>query len=378
MTIAGTVVLLGSLTVLVAPKMRGRSDRTPSAAPTATTAPAAAKELPPPVRIDSGANEYMRWVAGRSTLDTSAAYRAYAKTSAASYATLRRNKLDPITAFATSKLAEVRSARTVLYPFAGGDVAYVSEFFPEADTVVLVGLEPTGRIFDWQQWTPRQRTTFLSKLGQSVSASNSVGFFLTNSMRRDFADSTLNGVVHPIMLYLGWKGFQIVRLSRFDPANPRTDGPMSDMASGMRVLARDTVRDRETVFEYVSADLSDSALVRDSTMVSYLRQWEEPVVYLKAASYLMHYPYFSIVRGTLADEAQAVLQDDTGFPLAILRKRFGRVRAFGSYTKPIELFSGKYQRDLRAMYEQPGVTPLRFRMGYGAETNLQFATQRKP
>lgn len=351
----------------------------PVVAPSVVAAPVlvAPPAPPPPPPIDSGVTDYLRWIAGTLASDSSAAYRRFAERSAQSYAALRASKLDSIAAFASATLGAAHRARTVLYPFAGGDVVFVTEFFPMADTIVLVGLEPVGRVVDWRAWRAERRQQFLDQLTRAVSISNRMGYFVTLNMQSDFADSTLDGVVHPILMYLGWKGYAIVRLSRFDPAIPRQDEPMTAPMRGLRVRARQLASGRETVFEYVRADLSDPAIQRDSVILSYLRQWASPVVYLKAASYLLHFGNFSRTRATLLAQASAVLQDDTGFPLAALTAQFDSVAVFGTYSRPIAVFEDRFQPDLKARYDQPGIPGLGFRITYGGRSNLQLATKPK-
>lgn len=376
--IAAAVLAVGIMaTVRFASGVPGKPSPADAAQDDSLSSPTA-RELPVPAPIDSTLTDFLAWVAGTSLADTTVGYRRYAEASVQTYAELRKTKLDSVAAFAEATLAEARAARTVLYPFAGGDVAYVTEFFPTADTIVLVGLEPVGRTFAWREWSPDQRLAFLSNLNRAVSTSNRIGYFLTSSMRDDFADASLNGVVHPIMLYLGWKGYAVVRLSHFDPADPRTDRPASDSSAGLRIHARHRTTNTDLMVEYVSADLSDDALARDSSMLGYLQQWEAPTVYLKAASYLLHFSNFSKVRRALGARARAVVQDDTGFPLQALSERFDSIAVYGSYTKPIEIFKNRYQPDLRARYSQPGIQRLGFRITYGGGSNMQYATRPKP
>lgn len=339
----------------------------------AETGPVSAPDTTPRA-IDVALTDYLTWVAGTSTADSSESYRRFAAASAEAYAILRQTKLDSLAAFRDLHLAAVRQARTVLYPFAGGDAIYPTELFPQADTIILFGLEPIGRVFDWRQRTIAERADFLSKLSTAVTSSNRAGFFFTLDMGTQFADSTLDGVLHPLLMYLGWRGQVVVSATRFDPQTPSVDRPGDRVARGIRLVTRPATARRETVVEYIRTDLSDVTLARDSALVAYLRQWHDPVVYLKAASYLLHNAGFSVVRQTLLSEATAVVQDDTGFPLTFLTERFGSVQVFGRYDRTIEIFKDRFQPDLRALYERPGVPPLNLRMGYGGRPNLQYAT----
>lgn len=38
--------------------------------------------------------------------------------------------------------------KTLLYPFAGGDFFYANLFYPNRDTIIMIGLEPVGTGFE--------------------------------------------------------------------------------------------------------------------------------------------------------------------------------------------------------------------------------------
>ena len=356
----------------------------PLPAPRAPRPPAAATDCGH-VRGKGGASpnamlaDYADWVAGYSKADTTSAYAMYAKSAQQTFWGMRRSKLQPINTFAEKHLAAARSARTVLYPFGGGDFVFVSALFPTADTIVLLGLEPVGTIFDWRSQEPERRSAFLVGLGRSMNLSNRMGFFGTVEMREDFADSLVNGVVHPVLVYMRWQQARPQRMARFDPRNPEKELAPGRGGRGLRLCTRNPTTGHETVFEYVSADLSDRGLQRDSSSLAYLRRWKAPTVFLKAASYLLHRPTFSRVRTLLLEQAGAIVQDDSGMPLSALASSFPDVRVFGTYERPIALFKDRFQPDLLKRYQETPAEPIGFTFGYSSTlgaSNLQYATRR--
>ncbi len=103
------------------------------------------------------------------------------------------------------------------------------------------------------------------------------------------------------------------------------------------------------------------------------------VGYLKAASYLLHEPYFANARDFLLRHCTAILQDDSGIPLRDFLSGDWRLNFFGDYTGTLEIFQKYAQPELTQAYRTPGgERPLPFGTGYkwqpGA-SNLMLAVR---
>ena len=88
--------------------------------------------------------------------------------------------------------------------------------------------------------------------------------------------------------------------------------------------------------------------------------------YLKAASYLPHDDFMSMVREMMLDKSKTVLQDDTGIPYKYFTNGKWNVTVFGNYSKPIADFAkfGVYQPDLQKLYDSGNVGKMDFSLGY--------------
>lgn len=132
---------------------------------------------------------------------------------------------------------------------------------------------------------------------------------------------------------------------------------------------------------YFSADISDDGLKKTPQFSQFVKQINQPVTYLKAASYLMHRPTFSTIRGLILDQSQAILQDDSGIPLQSFVPQKWNLDFYGTYTAPISLFSVRYQPDLRKVYQSnSSVKPLNFGVGYKFgvnQSNMMLATKKE-
>jgi len=90
----------------------------------------------------------------------------------------------------------------------------------------------------------------------------------------------------------------------------------------------------------------------------------------------MHVTYFSAIRDAVLEHSSAVLQDDSGIPLAFYNPEEWDVTLYGTFLKPISMFAKYVQPELRAAYEQADPKPLNFRIGYARQSNLQIARKK--
>ena len=72
---------------------------------------------------------------------------------------------------------------------------------------------------------------------------------------------------------------------------------------------------------YVQANVADDFLKSNGSLLKWAGHFGRGNVYLKAASYLLHEPYFSRIRSFLLNHAASVLQDDSGIPVSLLPQR---------------------------------------------------------
>jgi len=72
---------------------------------------------------------------------------------------------------------------------------------------------------------------------------------------------------------------------------------------------------------------------------------------------------FSTFRDFILNQSPAILQDDTGIPFRNFNKNWD-FKLFGMYTKPISMFSYRYQNDLDSFYKKSNPIPLGFGLGY--------------
>lgn len=289
----------------------------------------------------------------------------------------------------SSKLEIENEPKTLVYPFAGGDFYYSHMFFPKQDTVIMVGLEPAGYLFDIDTANPVKLEKYLTNLERSLYFPHKLGFFRTLSMEVDFTKGYLNGTIHTCLYYMAKFGYKIEYIKAFD---------IDDAGNAVREVELGTKPHKRTAIKigfkakdgsgnvkeliYISGDLSDKGLTngtKNTGLYNFLNSRKQIVSFFKAASYLMHNSYFSKIRGIMTRNSKRILQDDSGVPYAILKSSGFNVTILGEYTRTIQLFSTRVQKDMKAEYATKKPAKLPFNIGYNAEfneCNLQSAVKK--
>ncbi len=311
-----------------------------------------------------------RWIAGQSaapfstalTPDQRAAWNDFSHLSAAEWSNLKRQYLNRIDAWRAQNLPTV-PAGLAFYPFGGPDAANLLAFYPDAREYMMIGLEPVGCVpTSIADYTP----AYFAELRQSLSTVVAMGFFKTDDMRRDITQSDLNGVLPLLVFLISRSGYTIDGVTSIG-ISPAGAGPLANIAkpevTGVAIHFSDAKHGARTL-RYFSMNLENSRLRRRPGVTQFLRNLPDTVTLVKAASYLMHKPYFSSIRSTILAKSRVVIEDDSGIPYHYFDPAAWNVRLFGTYSEPIQMFKDWSQDDLKAAYDQPGVPPLDFGLGY--------------
>ena len=292
---------------------------------------------------------------------------------------VQENKIKKIQPWTESNMKTVTSGNNLIYPFAGADILYANLFFPQADSIVMVGLEEPGEIMA-DSSNQKSFISHVTKVYKSLYFSNHEGFFRTLSMREELNEPELKGTIPAMLFYIRKMGYEISSLRYLEldaKGKPVFTGNHSAYGCQVEYFSQDHVLKRLFYFKY---DLSNDSLKKEPRFFRFLDGFEKPNVFLKAASYLMHTPDFTLIRDYLLAKAQCLLQDDSGIPLRDIKKNVWNLTLYGKYTKTIDLFQHKFQPSLRDAYQGPDVKSLPFSIGYNTkhgEPNLQLLTRKK-
>lgn len=286
------------------------------------------------------------------------AWSKYATQADSNWAKYHRRQTKKMIPWAETELSQTRSqTKTIFYPFSGPDFLNVNTFFPDADTIIMIGLEPIGRLPQLQSMTPDSANRLYPRIEKSLYSVLSFSFFQTISMAKDLKTQELNGTLPLIALFMVRQG-QIVENSRYVQLN--STGEIEDITDnaetgvrGTEVRYRKAEGSKEQVLYYFSINLVDFKLKQNKAFLAYLERCGTVTTYLKSASYLLHKSYFSTVANFITSHSQFVLQDDSGMPLRYFGEDVWSRTFFGTYDKPIDMFAKHYQPDLYKAYHQP-------------------------
>ena len=257
---------------------------------------------------------------------------------------------------------------TVFYPFSGPDFLYSFSLFPKAKELILIGLEPVGNVPDFAKLSASESNRALSKARSSLSEILQFSFFRTNDMKVDLRKQ---GVLPILYVFMARTNNRILNLQYIGlDQNAKVKQFEKGMVPGVKIAFVPQGESETRTLYYFSTDLSNSGLIKHPELTQFISQLKEPVTYLKAASYLMYNNSFSGIRDTILATSSHVLQDDSGMPLKSFDSAKWDLEFYGSYSRPIGLFSSRYQADLKRAYaSNKDINPLDFGIGYKFNVN---------
>jgi hypothetical protein len=304
-------------------------------------------------------------------------FRDFSKSLANKWQDFEANKLKSIKDWESAHRTQYpEKINTVFYPFSGPDILYASQFYPNAEHFIMIGLEPVGT---YPSLTDTLFTNHLDQyykdINTSLHAIIKFSFFRTLSMEVDFKKTHVNGTLHLLNLFLAKMNHSVCNAQ---PLVIDGNGGVKIMesfevlaksdyaAKGVRLNYKDESEKKKDLI-YWSMDVSDANIDKHPELLIYLKSLDNQMsTYMKGASYLCHLADFDEIRTIILDKSKTLLQDDSGVPVRFFKDDQWSLNFFGSYKKPINLFAHKYQRKLDSIYNKAPNTPeaLSFGIGY--------------
>ena len=299
-------------------------------------------------------------------LQDSAEYREHARQYAAQWYRYDDLYFAPMRSWSATELSpRIGTTSHVTYLFGGPDLVSALALFPSANFYALGGLEPVGKLTNPLALTPEELHASLAMLRKSTEIIMNFSHFITKDMKTELASSHFQGVF-PIMLV--FLSFTDARIDLAERLTLQRDGTLAHGESGdgqpaLRIVFRSAPGAPPAEAVYVQANVADSALKSNPAILQWLASRGPATGYLKAASYLPQSGGFTRVRDFLLGHCRALVQDDSGIALSVLRDRDWQVIFFGNYTTPLDIFTKHDQPALRSAYAG-GAFPLPFGFGY--------------
>ena len=363
--------------------------------PKTVSAMAATDRFSEPVSHDRYADDVGRFLAGLpgksgsqfEGLQNEKAWAKHREELDLAWHSLEEESLPAMRAFQICELSVDRTARApVFYPFSGPDALMVTVFFPRNPTYILVGLEPAGTLPSPKQLGRKDLARYLANVRSTVASELGRSFFITRQMDRQFRGQVTDGLLLPILELLVRTdhtilGYRYIRLDEAGQIVERASGYHAPGKIGNKGVEIDFRTDADQSVHkliYFSVNLSNQSLRDNTAFQSFASRLNGTVTFLKATSYMIHKPEFSIVREQVLSKSVAVLQDDSGIPYHFYAAPPWRVQLYGDYVRPYGSFRWLEQPDLRNAYRATGPKPLAFRIGYGyskVPSNLLLASR---
>lgn len=331
-------------------------------------------------------NDISRYIAGLQPTDGNTlakdlytdAWKKYAADQDKKWDQLNKNHFAAMHAFTATELKTIASPDdTIFYPFSGPDFLNVTTFFPEARTYFMMALEPPGTLPVLDTMPKDSLPNYFNSIHKSLYAILNFSFFRTLSMEEDFATKELNGAVQLISIFMQRSGHSIQHIESIsvDSSGALITNNHPSFSSGSKGIHITCINNKSNKIKdvyYFSCDISDLGLSKNKRLHAFLKQLPEVKTYLKSASYLLHKPYFSVIRKTILDKSNYVLQDDSGIPVRFFDPSVWNHQYYGTYDAPINLFKNFLQKDLKMAYdstEKDIIKPLSFGIGYDYKLN---------
>ena len=90
----------------------------------------------------------------------------------------------------------------------------------------------------------------------------------------------------------------------------------------------------------------------------------------------MHDDYkYSTIRDLLLEKSKNIIEDDSGIPYSFFDQNQWKINLYGSYSKPIDVFSSFIQEDYKDAFKLKS-EPINFRFGYSYPSNILVARKK--
>ncbi|MBE9168801.1 hypothetical protein IQ238_15215 [Pleurocapsales cyanobacterium LEGE 06147] len=290
---------------------------------------------------------------------------------------LEMQQLSRVRQWSAEELDRINTAfPSVFYPFGGADFLYAYSLFPQGKEYILVGLEPVGSVPDLATLSKPQLSDRLQKIRDSLYSLLPLSSFPINHMKVDLQEQGVLPILYVFMARTNNRILDVQYVGLDKQANIQTF--REGMIPGVKIAFVSEREIEPRTLYYFSADLSNDGLQQHPELINFISQLENLVTYLKAASYLMYSERFSKIKDLLLSQSNYLLQDDSGMPLKSFDSSQWDLTFYGNYTRPISLFSNRYQPELQQIYlTDDSIKPLNFNIGYQFKSNECKILRRK-
>ncbi len=280
--------------------------------------------------------------------------------------------------FATHVPAGIQ--KSVVYPFAGGDLTTALTVFPDAEEITTLSLEPAGDPRSIATIPPREQKRALAYVAKELEALYRANFSVTMNMS-GMRDGELPTQLIFSLSALRLHGYEPVAL-RYFQVNPdgtlqyltdadlkpvesyKSAGKRNDELANMELKFRKVGSTREQIYRHITANLDDAHLKTTPGPLRYLESKGTVSAMTKAASYLLSFDEFSAMRKYITDRVTWMVSDSTGLAPTWGTPAGFTYETYGTY-RGSNMSAGKWVTPAwKATYAAQPARELKFRFGY--------------
>ncbi len=271
--------------------------------------------------------------------------------------------------------------KTVVYPFAGGDLSTALTVYPDADEITTLSLEPAGDPMSLARLSQGELKTSLAVVATELSSLYRANFSVTMNMI-----GAMRGGKLPTQLIFGLSalsihGYEPVSLRYFQLADDGTIQYVTDddlakieamkdpakrntALSNIELRFKKTGGTREQVYRHIMANLDDAHLRKSPAALKHLEAKGQVAGMTKAASYLLSFDDFKTMRRYVVEHVAWMVSDSTGLPPKYGKEAGFEYETWGTFETSNMKAGGTVTPAWRALYAAQPKRSLAFRFGY--------------
>lgn len=279
--------------------------------------------------------------------------------------------------------------KRVVYPFAGGDLSTALTVYPDADEITNISLEPAGDPRPIDVLRGKDLRKALEKVAYELRFLYRVNFSNTLNMIEAMRGGALPTELIFALSALKIHGFEVVSLRYFVVDVDGTlryltddDVAKAPPATEARPLVRNAIfanaelqfrrpGGRTQIYRHIRQNLGDAdgkgigaGLRSDPRVLRHLEAKGKVAAMTKAASYLLSWQSFSLIRGYLTSNAQWMVSDATGVAPKWGRPAGYDYETYGAFVGPHISAGNDIAGNWRAEWKAQPKRKLKFRFGY--------------
>ena len=270
--------------------------------------------------------------------------------------------------------------KTVVYPFAGGDLATALAVYPDADEITTISLEPAGDPRALARLDEKELRAALVAVSKELGSLYRYNYSKTMDMISAMTTARLPTQLIFSLSALWIHGYEPTAMRYFTltpegdvhyltAADAKQLDAIGNLNKRNREYGNVEVRfkkkgGREQVYRHLLANLDDGHLKSAPAALRHLEKKGRIAGMTKAASYLLTFENFNTMRKYLLDHVEWMVSDSTG-----LAPKYGTPAGFeyemwGQYDVS-NMPEGKWiTPQWNALYAAQPRRPLKFRFGY--------------